>query len=211
MKYRLGELVEIVMGQSPKSEFYNKDGLGIPFLQGNRTFGDKYPEFDTYTTFITKEGRPGDVIMSVRAPVGDLNMIEDRVCLGRGVCALRMKNGNQDFLFYLMKYYREHLVNRENGTTFGSVNKKDIEGLIIDLPDIDRQNYIAKILSDLDKKIELLKHINKNLDALILLITCIIFLILQINLEATLFLFFVIVYYFFYFPQLIQNMKILVY
>ena len=70
-KVRLSELADITMGQSPKSDFYNSNGDGLPFLQGNRTFGDKYPTFDTWTTFVTKEAEVGDVIMSVRAPVGD--------------------------------------------------------------------------------------------------------------------------------------------
>ena len=74
MKYKLGEIVEVTMGQSPKSEYYNNEGVGFPFLQGNRTFGFKYPTFDTYTTVMTKQAKAGDVIMSVRAPVGELNI-----------------------------------------------------------------------------------------------------------------------------------------
>ena len=74
MKYRLEDIAEITMGQSPKSQYYNTDGKGIPFLQGNRTFGFKRPIFDTYTTFVTKSAKAGDVIMSVRAPVGDINI-----------------------------------------------------------------------------------------------------------------------------------------
>ena len=66
MKYKLQDIVDVTMGQSPKSEFYNNDGEGVPFLQGNRTFGFKYPTFDTFTTMVTKEAKAGDVIMSVR-------------------------------------------------------------------------------------------------------------------------------------------------
>ena len=108
MKCKLEDIVDVTMGQSPKSEYYNTEGKGYTFLQGNRTFGFKYPTFDTYTTVMTKPAKAGDVIMSVRAPVGDLNITPVDMCLGRGVCSLRMKNGNQDFLFYMMKYYIPH-------------------------------------------------------------------------------------------------------
>ena len=94
---QLGNVADITMGQSPKSEYYNSIGEGIPFLQGNRTFGDKYPTFDTYTTNPTKIANNQYVIMSVRAPVGDLNISPTKICLGRGVCSIRMKNNNQEF------------------------------------------------------------------------------------------------------------------
>ena len=165
MKYNLKEIVDVTMGQSPKSQFYNTEGQGIPFLQGNRTFGLKYPTFDTYTTKITKEASMGDAIMSVRAPVGELNISPINICLGRGVCSLRMKNGNQEFLYYMMKYYRKQLIKKESGTVFGSVNKKDIEGLEVNIPEnIEVQKKIARFLSMMDEKIELNNSINNNLE-----------------------------------------------
>ena len=164
MKYKLGEIVDITMGQSPKSEYYNTEGKGYPFLQGNRTFGFKYPTFDTYTSVMTKQAKSGDVIMSVRAPVGDLNITPVNMCLGRGVCSLRMKNGNQDFLFYMMKYYIPHLLKKESGTVFGSVNRNDISGLEVDIPeDVKVQKKIARYLEMMDDKIELNNAINNNL------------------------------------------------
>ena len=165
MKYKLGEIVDVTMGQSPKSEYYNTEGKGYPFLQGNRTFGFKYPTFDTYTSVMTKQAKEGDVIMSVRAPVGDLNITPVDMCLGRGVCSLRMKNGNQDFLFYMMKYYIPHLLKKESGTVFGSVNRNDINGLEVDIPeDVQVQKKIARYLEMFDDKIELNNAINKNLE-----------------------------------------------
>ena len=77
-KVKLGEIVTITMGQSPKSEFYNLVGEGVPFLQGNRTFGKKFPSFDTYTTKVTKIAKKNDVIMSVRAPIGELKFCYNR-------------------------------------------------------------------------------------------------------------------------------------
>ena len=165
MKCKLETIVDITMGQSPKSEYYNTKGEGYPFLQGNRTFGVKYPTFDTFTTMKTKLAQAGDVIMSVRAPVGDLNITPVDMCLGRGVCSLRMKNGNQNFLFYLMKHYVPRLLKKESGTIFGSVNKKDIASLEVDIPeDSETQSDIARYLEMLDDKIELNNKINANLE-----------------------------------------------
>lgn len=166
MKCKLEDIVDVTMGQSPKSEYYNTEGKGYPFLQGNRTFGFKYPTFDTYTTVMTKPAKAGDVIMSVRAPVGDLNITPVDMCLGRGVCSLRMKNGNQDFLFYMMKYYIPHLLKKESGTVFGSVNRNDINGLEVNIPeDAQVQKKIARYLEMIDDKIELNNEINNNLVA----------------------------------------------
>jgi len=166
MKYRLEEIVDVTMGQSPKSEYYNTEKYGCPFLQGNRTFGFKYPTFDTYTTVVTKFAKAGDVIMSVRAPVGALNITPVDMCLGRGVCSLRMKNGNQSFLFYMMKYYVSHLLKKESGTVFGSVNRNDINSLEVDIPeDVEEQKRIARYLEMIDDKIELNNAINNNLEA----------------------------------------------
>ena len=164
MHCKLADIAIVTMGQSPKSEYYNVSGEGIPFLQGNRTFGRKYPTFDTYTTIAPRVAECGDVIMSVRAPVGELNITPSKVCLGRGVCSLRMKNGNQEFLYYLMKYYVSRLLEKESGTVFGSVNRNDIEGLDIDIPEnAETQNKITELLSILDRKIELNTEINHNL------------------------------------------------
>ena len=164
MKYKLSDIVDINMGQSPKSEFYNTDKEGLPFLQGNRTFGYKYPSFDTYTTQPTKIANAGDVIMSVRAPVGDLNIILNDICIGRGLCALRMKNNNQEFLYYLMKYYSKELINKESGTVFGSINRNDISSLEVEIPeDSAIQVKIADYLSKIDAKIQINTSLNNNL------------------------------------------------
>lgn len=164
VKCVLSDIADVTMGQSPKSIFYNSDGQGMPFLQGNRTFGKRYPVFDTYTTMTTKIAKAGDVIMSVRAPVGDLNFTPVDMCLGRGVCGIRMKNGNQDFLYYLLKYYMPQLLNKESGTVFGSVNRNDINALEVEIPnDVKKQQIIARMLAMFDDKIEKNDEINENL------------------------------------------------
>ena len=104
--------------------------------------------------------------MSVRAPVGDLNITPVDMCLGRGVCSLRMKNGNQSYLFYMMKYYIPYLLQKESGTVFGSVSKRDITELEVGvIEDVEKQKRIVRYLEMIDDKIELNNAINKNLAA----------------------------------------------
>lgn len=160
----LKDKVEITMGQSPKSEFYNADGDGIPFMQGRTTFGEKYHSIDTWCTDPKKYAKKNDVLMSVRAPVGDVNIAKMDLCIGRGLASLRMKNGNNEFLYYLLKNYVDIIVSRESGTVFGSINKSGIESLKLPFPNDDEQKAIAHILSTLDEKIETNNQINKKLE-----------------------------------------------
>jgi len=149
------DIADVTMGQSPQSEFYNNDGTGLPFLQGNRTFGVKYPIFDTFTTAPNKIAEVNDVIMSVRAPVGDLNITPVKMCLGRGVCALKPKNGNYQFLYYLLSCSVPIILSRSNGTVYDSINRADIEKMRINIPETDEiQIRIADILSAYDDAIE---------------------------------------------------------
>ena len=160
----LGDIAEVTMGQSPKSEYYNTDKEGLPFLQGNKTFGFKYPSFDMYTSSITKIAKKDSILMSVRAPVGDLNIASEDLCIGRGLCSLNMKNDNNNFLYYLLKFNLPNLLNRESGTVFGSINKKDIETLEVAIPKEESIQYkIVDILLSIDNLIIILKKINHNL------------------------------------------------
>ena len=167
LKWRTVELksiAEVIMGQSPKSEFYNQNGKGMPFLQGNKTFGDKYPSFELFTTSIKKVAEKDSVLMSVRAPVGDLNIAQEDICIGRGVCSIKMKNGYNEFLYYLLKANISQLINKESGTVFGSINKNDIETFEVTLPTEPKdQVKLLNILKNIDRKIENCNSINKNL------------------------------------------------
>ncbi|RAI79101.1 restriction endonuclease subunit S [Macrococcoides goetzii] len=149
------------MGQSPKSEFYN-DIAGTPFLQGNRTFGFMYPKFDTYTSKITKLAGKGDILFSVRAPVGDINIAPLELCIGRGLSAISSKNDNNEFLYYLLKNMK-NIENFTSGTIFSSINKKTLENLEFYIPNNQTQRKIGKILRNIDEKIELN---NKTIDNL---------------------------------------------
>ncbi|HEF1032405.1 TPA: restriction endonuclease subunit S [Campylobacter coli] len=165
-KCKLGDIAEITMGQSPKSEFYNFDNIGMPFLQGNRTFGRKYPYFDTYCTKYKKIAKKGEILFSVRAPVGDINFANNDICIGRGLCSMNAKNGENEFLYYLLHNLRSVIINNESGSVFGSVNKNDLQTIEILLPPLEEQRQIAAILSSIDDKIELLHEQNKTLEEL---------------------------------------------
>ncbi|WP_204201079.1 restriction endonuclease subunit S [Mammaliicoccus sciuri] len=164
-KVKLGEISIITMGQSPKSEFYSEID-GTPFLQGNRTFQHIYPIIDTYTKKVTKLANANDILFSVRAPVGDINIAPVDLCIGRGLCAIRSINNNQEFLFYLLKSIINELESQATGTIFSSVNKKTLENFIVNIPNEKQQKNIGTILSNLDKKIELNQKIIANLEEL---------------------------------------------
>ncbi len=166
VKKKFKEFATINPGQSPKSEFYSKEE-GFPFLQGNRTFGILYPKIDTYTKKTTKIAPKGSILMSVRAPVGDLNIAHTDICIGRGIAAINAIDGDNTFLYYCLKYNINNLIKQGSGTTYNSVNKDIINEFELIMPkDAYERRLIGKILSSLDKKIELNNKINQKLEAM---------------------------------------------
>ena len=159
----LGEYAKVIMGQSPESDYYTDDPQEMPFLQGNRTFGLKYPTFDTYTSKVTKIAPKNSVLISVRAPVGDVNVAPTELCLGRGVASLESEDPDNEFLYYLMKNQSAQLNQNENGSTFGSINRSDLQRLPVLLPDYDTRRKIGHILATIDTKINRNQSINDNL------------------------------------------------
>jgi type I restriction enzyme S subunit len=160
----LGEVAEIVMGQSPKGESYNLERDGIPFYQGITEFDEKYVKVKTYTTEPTKIVRPNTVLFSVRAPVGKVNFTRHEACIGRGNAGLVMKNGEQEFLYYLLKCNERAIQNNTSGTVFESISGSELRKYAVIIPsNKSEQKAIAAILSSLDDKIELLKRQNKTL------------------------------------------------
>jgi type I restriction enzyme S subunit len=164
-KVKLGDIADVIAGQSPPSKYYSET-QGTPFMQGNRTFGDKYPTIDTYTTKITKLAKKGDTLISVRAPVGDINVACCDLCIGRGLAGIRAKKGCNEFIYYILKTNVAKLLSKSSGTTFESINKFDLDNLELEIPDDYYQKSIATLLSNLDRKIELNNSINKELEAL---------------------------------------------
>ena len=166
---KLGDIIDITMGQSPKSQFYNKINKGMPFLQGSSTFGHLYPSFEIYSSDIKKIAVNGSILMSVRAPVGDLNMANTDICIGRGLCSINGKNKSLNrYIFYLLNYYKSKIVNIQTGTVFGAISKDNILNFKVLIPkNEEEQKRIASILSALDDKIELNNKTNKILEEMV--------------------------------------------
>ena len=127
----LVELSEVVMGQSPKSQFYNDAGNGLPFHQGVSDYGFRFVSHRTYSSAATKIAEAGDILVSVRAPVGRINVTRDRIVLGRGLAAIRSRTGRQSFLLYAMKnhFYAENIIG--TGAIYAATNKKELEGQVL--------------------------------------------------------------------------------
>jgi type I restriction enzyme S subunit len=124
-RVRLGELSEVTMGQSPDSEHYNEDREGLPFHQGVTDFGDRFVTHRVYSTALNRVAQAGDILCSVRAPVGRLNVSLDKIVIGRGLAALRSKTGHQSLLLQQLRahFFKEDLIG--GGAIFVSVTKKE--------------------------------------------------------------------------------------
>ena len=145
----LGEVCKVIAGQSPEGKYYNNEGNGLPFYQGKKEYGVKFlGEPTTWTTKVTKEAEDGDILMSVRAPVGPINIATQKICIGRGLAAIRAGiNINQEFLYsYLLKHENE--IEGNSGAVFNSINKSQIEAIEIPLPPLSEQQRIVAILDE---------------------------------------------------------------
>ena len=122
----LSEIADVVMGQSPKSEFYNLDRNGLPFHQGVGSYGTRFVEDSTYSTSYTRIAEPGSILFSVRAPVGRLNITKNKIVIGRGLAAINHKTGMQSYLFYLLKerFFKDNIIG--NGSIFASISKDEL-------------------------------------------------------------------------------------
>lgn len=147
---RLGDVAEIIMGQSPSSSNYNLNGIGLPLVQGNADIAYRKTIKRVFTTEISKRGRTGDILMSVRAPVGEVSRTDFDVCLGRGVCAIRNAN---DFMYHYLIGKEPTWAKLSKGSTFDSVNSTDVKALEVAFPSLPEQVAIATILSDMDADI----------------------------------------------------------
>ncbi len=131
----LSDVADITMGQSPPGDTYNDNGVGLPFYQGSTDFGFRFPSLRKYCSEPKRLADADDVLISVRAPVGDLNRAKDDCCIGRGLASLRAKNSLQTWVFYRCKFLSQQLETfNSEGTVFGSINGKDLKGLPTILP-----------------------------------------------------------------------------
>lgn len=150
----LSDIAVITMGQSPKGESYNEDGVGTVFFQGRAEFGFRFPTRRLYTTDPKRMASVNDALMSVRAPVGDMNVAYEDCCIGRGLGAIRSKDGHQSFVLYTMFSLREQLnVFNGEGTVFGSINRDALNSMPIDIPPQEIMDQFEDIVAPMDAAI----------------------------------------------------------
>lgn len=150
----LSDIAVITMGQSPKGESYNEDGVGTVFFQGRAEFGFRFPTRRLYTTDPKRMAKANDALMSVRAPVGDMNVAYEDCCIGRGLGAIRSKDGHQSFVLYTMLALREQLnVFNGEGTVFGSINRDAFNSMPIDIPPQEIMDQLEDIVAPMDAAI----------------------------------------------------------
>ncbi|WP_297299839.1 restriction endonuclease subunit S [uncultured Brachyspira sp.] len=148
---RLGDIAHIVMGQSPDSKSYNKNNIGLPFLQGCATFGTVYPLINTYSSDIKKIAVNGSILMSVRAPVGKLNIANTDICIGRGLCSINSNcEVSNKYIFYSLKNSIKYISDKYKGAIFDSITSDGIRNLKIPVPPLEEQERIVKILDRFD-------------------------------------------------------------
>ena len=153
-KVTLSEISDVIMGQSPKSEFYNKNKEGLPFHQGVGSYGNRFVKDDTYSTSYTRIAEAESILFSVRAPVGRLNITKNKIVIGRGLSAINHKEHLQSFLFYLLKerYFKEDMVG--NGSIFASISKNELLGQEFIVPSSSLQRKFDSIASSIDRQID---------------------------------------------------------
>lgn len=169
--HELSDIAMVQMGSSPKSGAYNENGYGLPLIQGNADIKNRRSAPRIFTTEITKECDVGDILLSVRAPVGTVALSSHKACIGRGISAIRATMGfSQDFLYQWLLWFEPRWGALSQGSTFESINSDDIKQLKIKLPSLDEQKKIALILSSADQEIELqqqkLNHLKQEKKAL---------------------------------------------
>lgn len=159
----LGAVAEFTMGQSPSSEYFNETGNGLPFHQGVGSYGPRYPSHETFCSVAGRKAKPGDILFSVRAPVGRLNIADRELIIGRGLAAIRHKRGMNGYLLYLLKtaFTSEDIIG--NGSIFNSVGKDELARLGVFEPDALLVKKFEALVQPVDKQIAALYQANASL------------------------------------------------
>ena len=158
---KLKECCVIIAGQSPESKYYNTNGDGIPFFQGKADFGDLYPTIRVYCTQPTKIAEENDILLSVRAPVGPTNLAPCKVCIGRGLTAIRPSDDLlTGYVLMFLRYFEAQLASKGTGTTFKAITQDVVKNLEIPIPPLDEQRHIVsrieELFSELDNSVSAL-------------------------------------------------------
>ena len=163
----LSDIAVITMGQSPSGSSYNEDGVGEVFYQGRAEFGFRFPKRRLFTTEPKRMAEAGDVLLSVRAPVGDLNIAYERCCIGRGLGAIHSKTGHSSFILYTMFALRSQLdVFNGEGTVFGSINRDALNAIPIDIPPVTEIDQFEVVAHPIDELIRANYEENCRLEAI---------------------------------------------
>lgn len=162
---RLGEVCEIILGQSPPGSTYNRENIGLPFFQGKIDFGLVYPVPSTWCSKPIKIAQPSDILISLRAPVGPTNMANQKCCIGRGLAAIR-PNGNiaPGFVFYFFRFIESDLSEKYGGrgSTFGAMTREHLQELEIPLPPLPEQKRFSTDLTAKMSEVEKLRQSIEN-------------------------------------------------
>ena len=152
-KTPLTEMADITMGQSPESTTYNDQGIGVPFFQGKTEFTDTFVKINKYCSEPKKMAKEMDILMSVRAPVGAVNLTAQECCIGRGLAAITPKEGITDvwFLFNALKTMEQQISNMGVGSTFTAINKDDMKKIKIPVAPLSLQNQFSDFVKQVDK------------------------------------------------------------
>lgn len=152
---KLKECCTIIAGQSPESKYYNSTGEGLPFFQGKADFGTLYPNIRIYCSQPTKIAEKDDILLSVRAPVGPTNLSPGRVCIGRGLTAIRPGSSIRlKYLLYFFRYYEAQLQKSGTGTTFKAITQNVIKNIVVPVPDLYEQERIVSKIEELFSKLD---------------------------------------------------------
>ena len=153
-KGTLSNISDITMGQSPSGSSYNEDGNGTIFFQGRAEFGFRFPTVRLYTTEPKRMACANDTLMSVRAPVGDLNVAHTDCCIGRGLATIHSKNNHQSFVLYTMFSLKKQLdVFNGEGTVFGSINRNSLNEMPILIPSSEKLDEFEALVAPMDAAI----------------------------------------------------------
>lgn len=147
---RLGEIFNVIMGQSPSGTSVSENGNGLEFHQGKIYFGDDYLKVSPQiTNEITKIAEAGSILLCVRAPVGVVNIVQRRICIGRGLCALTSSIMDEKFILYFVRSFEKDFVKKSTGTTFKAITNDVIKNQLFPLPPLAEQKRIVAKIEEL--------------------------------------------------------------
>ena len=161
----LNNVTEIIMGQSPSGSSYNKKNMGMPFFQGKAEFTEKYPIVNNWTTEPSKISEPNSILISVRAPVGSVNVCNVKCCIGRGLASIKPKERIKlNYIYFFLKISEDKIADLGSGSTFKAINSKQLRSIKIPLPPISLQQKFSSIVEHVEKLKEKQKESKKNVD-----------------------------------------------